>query len=117
MREARARLLGPMDAGLDLLHAPRQRLLALVEPVDVAPGAGELAFVLAELDVAPHRHPVADVVGQQVEPFPVAPLVEQLGLPIEELRDLLAEQQPVDTRVALSHGASPPRSSRATVSL
>src|SRR5215210_3576697 len=96
-----------MDAGLDLLHAPAERLLALVEPVDVALGAGELALVVAELDVAPHRHPVADVLGEQVEPFPIAPLVEQFGLPIEEIRDLLAQQQPVDTCIPLSHGASP----------
>src|SRR5688572_4006347 len=107
MGEARARLFGPVNAGLDLLHAPAERLLALVEPVDVALGAGELALVVAELDVAPYRHPVADVIGQQVEPFPIAPLVEQLRLPIEEIGDLLAEQQPVDTRISLSHGASP----------
>src|SRR5215471_13256383 len=40
MRHARARLLGPMDAGLDLLNAPSERLLALVEPVDVVLRAG-----------------------------------------------------------------------------
>ncbi len=96
-----------MDAGLDLLHALGQRVLALVEPVDVAVGAGELALVLAELDVAPHRHPVTDVVGEQIEPFPIAPLVEQLRLAIEEIRDLLAKQQPCDARVVLSHRASP----------
>src|SRR5450631_4038087 len=107
MRQARARLFGPVDAGLDLLYAPNQRVLALVEPVDIAVGAGELALVLAELHVAPHRHPIADVVGEQIEPFPIAPLVEQLRFAIEEIRDLLAKQQPVDTRVALSHGAPP----------
>src|SRR5580692_3546193 len=109
MRQARARLFGPVDAGLDLLYAPGQRVLALVEPVDVAVGAGELALVLAELHVAPHRHPIADVVCEQIEPFPIAPLVEQLRFAIEEIRDLLAKQQPVDPRVALSHGTNSDR--------
>src|SRR5882757_7395654 len=84
MRQARARLFGPVDAGLDLLHPPAERVLALVEPVDVAVGAGELALILADLHVAPHRHPIAD---------------------------LLAQQQPVDPRLALSHGAPPRRAS------
>src|SRR5262249_19685335 len=100
---------GPMDAGLDLLHAPGQRVLTLIEPVDVAPGARELPLVLAELHVAPHRHPVADVLGQQAEPFLVAPLVEQLRLAIEEIGDLLANQQPIDACIALSHRAPPHR--------
>src|SRR5262245_42955713 len=103
MRHARARLFGPMDAGLDLLHPPAERLLALVEPVDVVLRAGELALVLAELHVAPHRHPIADVVGEQVEPVAIAALVEQLRLAIKKIRDLLAKQQPVDAGVALSH--------------
>src|SRR4029453_12726905 len=50
MRKARARLFGPMNAGLDLLNPAAERVLALVEPVDVAQGAGELALVVAELD-------------------------------------------------------------------
>src|SRR3989442_11869314 len=38
-----------------LLHPPRQRLLALIEPVDVLALARELPLELAELDVASHR--------------------------------------------------------------
>src|SRR5713101_4024990 len=64
----RLRLLGPVNAGLDLLDPADQRVLALVEPGDVLALAGEFALSFAELDVAPHRHPVADVVGEQGEP-------------------------------------------------
>ena len=33
--DPRGRLLGPVHAGEDLLHAPRERVLALVEPVEI----------------------------------------------------------------------------------
>ena len=45
-------------------------------------------------DVAPHGHEVVGVLGEELEPLLVPPLVEQLGLPVEELLDLLLEQQP-----------------------
>ena len=69
--------------------------------------AGELARVLAELDVAPHRHPVADVVGEQRQPVLIAPLVEQFGLAIEELGDLLRQEHRVMRYVSVSHRAAP----------
>ena len=66
-------------------------------------GAGEFALGLAVFDVAPHRHPVADVVREQRQPVPVAALVEQLGLAIEEFLDLPRQQQAVDTILATGH--------------
>src|SRR5229473_6080576 len=111
MRDARLRLLGPVDAGLDLPHPTGQRVLALVEPGDVGAGASELALALAEFDVAPHRHPVADVVGEQREPFLIAPLVEDFRLAVEELGDILREQQAGDALVSVTHRAAPPRPS------
>ena len=68
-----------MDAGQDLLDPPLQGFLALVEPVDVVVGVGELALAFADLDVAPHRHPIAHIRGDQREPVLVAPLVEELA--------------------------------------
>ena len=91
--DARGRLLGPVDAGEELLHAAAQRVLALVEPVDVQALAGELALPLVVGDVAPHGHEVARVVGEQIEPLLVAPLVEQLGLAVEEVLHLVAQEQ------------------------
>src|SRR5207237_9677323 len=66
--DARGRLLRPVDAGEDLLHAAGERGLALVEPVDVRALTRELALALVVRHVAPHRHPVADVLREQVEP-------------------------------------------------
>src|SRR5205085_7001539 len=94
--DSRGRLLGPVDAGQDLAHAARQRVLALVEPADVHALARELALGLVVRHVAPHRHEVANVVGEQLEPLLVAPLVEQLGFSIEELLDLLSKEEPID---------------------
>ena len=82
-----------MNTGLDLLDPPGQRVLAFVEPIDVGGLAGELALLLAEFDVAAHRHPVADVIGEERKPLLVAALVQQLGLAIEELGDILHQQE------------------------
>src|ERR1700730_9481858 len=115
MRDARHRLLGPMNAGLDLPHPAGQRVLALIEPGDVLTLACQLARLLAEFDVAPHRHPVADVVGEQAEPIVVAAFVQQLGFAIEEFGDFLGQQKARDPLVlverAITHGATPPRPS------
>ena len=62
--------------------------------------------VLADFDVAPHRHPVADVVGDQLEPVLVAPLVEELRLVIEELLDFLPQQQAVYLFCSVDHRRS-----------
>src|SRR6266849_5308093 len=107
MRDARLRLLGPVDAGLDLPHPTGQRVLALVEPGDVGAGASELALALAELDVAPHWHPIADVVGEEGEPLLIAPLVEDFRLAVEELGDILRQQQAGDALVLVTHRAAP----------
>src|SRR5205807_1159507 len=103
--------LGPVDAGLDLPDPAHECVLALVEPGDVLALAGEFALALAELDVAPHRHPVADVVGQQAQPLVVAALVEQLGLAVEKIGDLLGQQEARYPPVTITHGAAPPRPS------
>src|SRR6266508_6710353 len=101
--DPRERLLGPVDAGQDLLHPPRQRLFSLVEPVDVLPPARELPLELAELDVASHRHPVVHVFGQECEPLLVSPLVEKLGLPVKEVLDLLLEEKVCDVIAVIGH--------------
>ena len=54
-------------------------------------------------DVAPHRHPVADVVGEEREPLLVATLVEELGLVVQELLDLVLEQEPDEPGRRLAH--------------
>src|SRR3979411_2557287 len=58
--DARGRLLRPMDAGEDLLDAAGERVLALVEPVDVGALARELALALVVRHVSPERPPGAD---------------------------------------------------------
>ena len=66
---------------------------------------------IAEFDVAPHRHPITDIVGQQTEPIVVAALVQKLGFAVEELGDFLGQQQARDLRVLfawpITHGAPP----------
>src|SRR5262249_8510407 len=99
-------LAGPVNAGLDLLDAPHQRVLALVEPGDVLPLAGEFALFLAVFDIAPHRHPVADVVGEQTEPVVITPLVEQLGLAIQKFGDVMGQQEARDPRIVVAHWRS-----------
>ena len=106
MRDAGDRLLGPVHAGQDLLDAPRQGLLAFVEPVDVLAGAGEFALRFAHLDVAAHRHPVAHILGDERQPVLVAPLVEQIRLVIKELLDLLLEEQEGDLFVSVGHSCT-----------
>ena len=112
--EAGERLLGPVHAGQDLLHAPGERVLALVEPVDVLALARELALQLAELDVAADRHPVPDVISEEIQPIFVAPLVEDLRLVVEEVRHLPLEEE-LRHRVALiGHRRYPRRGSRSS---
>src|SRR5260370_17465009 len=91
-----------MDAGEDLLHAAGERVLALVEPVDVGALTREFTLALVVRHVAPDRHPVADVLGEQVEPVLIPALVEQLGFPVEELLDLALYEQPIDVPHASS---------------
>ena len=90
-----------MDAGLDLPHAAGQGLLALVEPTDVASLAGEFALAVIEFDVAAHRHPVADIFGEQGQPFVVTPLVQEIGLAVEEILDLLLQERTGDAVIAV----------------
>jgi hypothetical protein len=57
--------------------------------------AGELAAgLVAEFDVAPHRHPVTDIIGEQRQPLVVTALIEDFGFGVEEFGDLLGEEQP-----------------------
>src|SRR5262249_36359519 len=75
-----------------------QRVLALVEPTGVGALAGELAIQLGAGDVPAHGHEVAGVLGEQIEPFLIAPLVQQLGLAVQEVLDLVPEEKPPDLR-------------------
>src|SRR3989449_5597772 len=58
-----------------------------------------LPISLVVRHVAPDRHEVTDVVGEEVEPLLVPALVEQLGLAIQELFDLALEEQPLESEV------------------
>src|SRR5580692_4505116 len=60
----------------------------------------------AEFDIAPHRHPIAYIIGNQREPVLVAPLVQQIRFAIEELLDLLLEQQAGDLLVSIHYCTS-----------
>jgi len=84
---------GPVVAALDLLNAFREIVLAFVEPIGVGAFAGVLVARTVERDVARDRHPVADVGGEQVEPFGEAAVVEQLGFTGVERFDLALQQQ------------------------
>ena len=94
-----------MDAGADLGDTARECVLALVEPVHVRALARVLPLELAVGDVAAHRHPVARVVGEEVEPLLVASRVQQLGLAVQELLDLLLEQESGERGALVAHGA------------
>ena len=94
MADPRRRLLGPVNAGLDLRHAPPERVLALVEPVHVGAVARELPLAVVGGHVAAHRHPVAGVLGEEREPLVEATRIEELGLAVEKVLDFPLEQEP-----------------------
>src|SRR5262249_18780188 len=97
--DARGRLLGPVDSRADLGHAPGQRVLAVVEPVDLGALARELSLRGVGRSVATHRHPVARIFREQVQPLLVAALVENLGLAVDELLDLALEEETRELRL------------------
>jgi len=89
MRDPGHRFLRPVLAGRELRHPEFSGCLALVEPADLLSCPGLLTpgdVVVA--DVHPQRHRVLIVVRQQAEPLLVASLVKQIGLPVQEIRDL-----------------------------
>jgi len=102
-QRGQGRLLRPVHARADLLHAAGERVLALVEPVDVHALAGEFPLGLLRGHIAAHGHEVAGVLGEEVEPVFEAPLVEELGFPVEKLLDLLLEQQPGERKGLGAH--------------
>src|SRR5437764_14169633 len=122
MAGARRRVLGPGHAGLQPCHPAAQRLLGLVEDrelvgprlvvLDITVGAEDRdGLARSGIAVAARPHPVADIVGEQVEPFAKAALVQEARLAVEELLDL-AE------RIIVTHALSPaPRRSPARSSL
>ena len=95
-----------MDPRENLLYPASERVLALVEPVGVGPRPRELPLRLVARDIAPERHPVVGVLGEQVEPLLVAPLVEKLGFPVEEVLDLLLEEEPREHRGLRAHAVA-----------
>src|SRR6267142_2504784 len=101
--DSRGRLFRPVDARENLSHATRERVLALVEPAGVDALPRELPLRLVARDVAPHGHPVVDVLGQELEPLLVPSLVEEIGLPVEEALDLLLDEEPLDGRRLGAH--------------
>src|SRR2546423_977953 len=103
MADAGERLFGPMESGVQLAHARGERRFAFVEPRDLAGRVCLLSgFLLAELRVAPNRHPVVDVVGEELEPFAEAALVEQLSLSVKEFLNLVQQEDALDA-LLLAH--------------
>ena len=97
-----------MDARAELRHPPPERVLALVEPVHVGALARELPLELVGGHVAAHRHPVARVLGEEVEPLLEAARVQQLGLAVQEVLDLPLQQESGERGRLGAHGAESP---------
>src|SRR3981189_1240896 len=121
MAGARRRVLGPGHAGFQPFGPPTQRLLAFVEyrqlvvpgmvVLDIAVGAEDRdRLARPRIAVAAPPHPVADIVGEQFQPFPEAALVEQPCLAVEELLDL-ADHLITHGRLLRWRGRSAPRPS------
>src|SRR5437762_12893188 len=111
MAGARRRVLGPGHARFQPCYPPAQRLFAFVEDrqlvvpgvvvLDIAVGAEDRdGLARPRIAIAARPHPVADIVGEQVEPFAEAALVQKARLAVEELLDL-AE------RIIVTHALSP----------
>ena len=64
---------------------------------------GESRLRLVARDVAPERHPVVGVLGEELEPLLVPALVEELGLPVQEVLDLLPDEEPREIRRGDAH--------------
>ncbi len=80
MGDARQWLLGIVHAGQDLLHPLAQRPFVFVEPADAFALPGVLPLgMLTEFHVAPHRHEIHQIFGQQLQPFLEPPLIQQIG--------------------------------------
>jgi MYXO-CTERM domain-containing protein len=88
MPGARGRILGPRHARVEAPHAPGQALFGLVVVAGLAPGRDRQRLLAAQ-PVGPGRHPVVQVLVEQVQP-PIgeAAVVEQFGFGVVELLDL-----------------------------
>src|SRR5438128_9818205 len=91
--DARHRLLTPVDTSVELADPPGQGSLALVDPRELCIRVRVLPVPLAELHVAPYGHVIVDVVGDQLDPVAVPPVIEQFRLHVEELLDLALQEQ------------------------
>ena len=95
-----------MHPGLYLPHPTGQRILAFVKPVDVPAFPRELPLQLAELHIAPHRHPVAHILGKQIQPVVIPAVIQQVGLIIQERFHVLPQQQHCQRIVGRGHSAA-----------
>ena len=105
--DAGERLFGPVEAGVDLADAARERALALVEPRNLGFGVGVLAVLLAELDVAADGHVVVDVLGDELDPVVEAAVVEEFGLAVEEALDVALEEEAFEGLLRRRDGDGP----------
>src|SRR6266581_916930 len=109
--DARHRLLAPVDTGVDLADPSGQDSLALVDPRDLCIRVRVLPVPLTELHVAPYGHVIVDVVGDQLYPVAVPPVIEQLRLHVEELLDLTLQEQALQGLLQVTcrqgHGCNP----------
>ena len=93
VRGARTRLFGPVIAALDLLDTFGEVVLAFIEPVRIGALARVLGFGPVERHVARDRHIVARIVGEEVQPFGEAAVVEQFRFAGVKRLDFALQQQ------------------------
>src|SRR4030095_13369587 len=111
--EPRDRLLGPVDARIELPYPPLEDVLTLVEVGDLPLRIGVLQVPVAKLNVAADRHAGVDILGPEIEPVGQAALVQEARLAVEERLDLLLQHHSGERRVRhileLSHQTYPPQ--------
>src|SRR5215468_890157 len=84
MLEPGYRLFCPVNAGINLPHSPRQDILSLIEVRYLRLGVAEFEVPIAKLDVPANRHPVVQIVSQQIEPLTQPTLIEEQCLLVQE---------------------------------
>src|SRR5262252_6824357 len=93
MPRPRGRHLSPGIFGVNSLDPDSQTGLVVIEIKPLA-GFRELALYIAGTleRVVPDRHPIADIVREQCEPFAELPVIQKLSFGVIEIFDVLAQR-------------------------